>query len=95
MEEGFKIKEYHSNNGIFSSAEFKEHCMQQHQKYSFSGIGAKHQNGISKRNIKTVTQWARANMLYVATHWPQHANSKYWPQAVDYAAWIFNRLPNM
>ncbi len=42
-----------------------------------------------------VAQWARANMLHVATHWPQHANSKYWPQAVDYAAWIFNRLPNM
>jgi hypothetical protein len=34
-------------------------------------------------------------MLHVATYWPQHANSKYWPQAVDYAAWVFNRLPNM
>jgi hypothetical protein len=95
MEEGFKVKEYHSNNGFFSSAEFKEHCTRQHQKYSFSGIGAKHQNGIAKRNIKTVAHWARANMLHVATHWPQHANSKYWPQAVDYAAWVFNRLLNV
>ncbi len=95
MEEGFKVKEYHSDNGIFSSAEFKEHCMRQHQKYSFSGVGMKHQNGISKRNIKTVVQWARTNMLHVATNWPQHASSKYWPQAVDYEAWVFNRLPNM
>ncbi len=95
MEKGFKVKEYHSNNGFFSSAEFKEHCTQQHQKYLFSGIGAKHQNGISKRNIKTVAQWVHTNMLHVATHWPQHANSKYWPQAVNYAAWVFNRLPNM
>jgi hypothetical protein len=61
----------------------------------FSGVGAKHQNGIAKRNIKAIAQWARANMLHVATHWPQHANSKYWLQAVNYAAWVFNRLPNM
>jgi hypothetical protein len=95
MEEGFKIKEYHSNNGIFSSNEFKEHCTRQHQKCLLSGIGAKHQNRVAERNIKTVVQWARANMLHVATDWPQHANAKYWPQAINYAAWIFNRLPNM
>jgi hypothetical protein len=34
-------------------------------------------------------------MLHVATHCPQHANVKYWPQAINYAAWVFNRLPNM
>ncbi len=32
---------------------------------------------------------------HVATHWPQHANTKNWPQAISYAAWVFNRLPNM
>jgi hypothetical protein len=68
--------------------------MRQHQKYLFSGVGAKHQNEIAKRNIKTVAQWARANMLHIATHWPQHANLKYWRQAINYAAWVFNRLPN-
>jgi hypothetical protein len=34
-------------------------------------------------------------MLDLATHWPQHATSTYWPQAIDYAVWVFNRLPNM
>jgi hypothetical protein len=34
-------------------------------------------------------------MLHLATHWPQHGNSTYWPQAIDYAVWVFNRLPNM
>jgi hypothetical protein len=51
MEEGFKVKEYHSNKGIFSSTKFKEHCMRQHQKYSFCGVRANHQNGIAERNI--------------------------------------------
>jgi hypothetical protein len=68
MKKGFKIKEYHSNNGIFLSNEFKERCMRQHQKFLFSGIGAKHQNGVTKRNIKTVVQWVRANMLHIVTH---------------------------
>ncbi len=95
QEEGFWIKGYHSDNDIFASPEFKNHCAQHHQKYSFSGVGAKHQNGVSERNIKTVAQWARANILHLATHWPQHANSTYWPQAINYAVRVFNRLPNM
>jgi hypothetical protein len=33
--EGFKIKEYHSDNGIFSSNEFKTHCDCQQTKYSY------------------------------------------------------------
>ena len=94
-DEGFRIKSYHSDNGIFASPDFKHHCSLQNQKYNFGAVGAKHQNGIAERNIKTVAQWARANMLHLATLWPQYANAKYWPQAIDYAVWVFNRLPNM
>jgi hypothetical protein len=95
QEEGFWIKGYHSDNGIFASPEFKNHCAQHNQKYSFGGVGTKHQNRVAERNIKTVAQWARNNMLHLAAHWLQHANSTYWPQAIDYAVWVFNRLPNM
>ncbi len=74
---------------------FKEDCASLDQRYSFSGVGAHHQNGIAKRNIKTVAQWARANMLHFAHHWPDKANVRFWPQAIDYALWVFNRLPNL
>ena len=94
-EEGFNIKSYHADNGIFSSTDFKDHCERNRLKFSFGGVGAKHQNGVAERNIKTVAQWARANMLHLATHWPQHASSSFWPQAIDYAVWVFNRMPNM
>jgi transposase InsO family protein len=47
-DEGFRIKAYHSDNGIFVAADFQEHCKQQQQKFSFSGVGAKHQNGIAE-----------------------------------------------
>ncbi len=94
-DEGFKIKKYHSDNCIFSSADFKDHCDSLQIKYSFSGVGAKHQHGVAERNIKTVAQWARANMLHLAHIWPQYADSKYWLQAINYATWVFNILPNM
>jgi hypothetical protein len=93
-DEGFRIKAYHSDNRTFAAANFQEHCNQQQQKFSFSGVGAKHQNGIAEWSIKTVAQWARANMLHLATHWPAEAHKRYWPQAIDCNVWVFNRLPN-
>ena len=93
-EEGILVKAYHSDNGVFASDAFKNECQQHGQKLTFSGVGAHHQNGVAERNIKTISQWARANMLHAAYHWHEHANVKLWPQAVDYAAWVFNRLPS-
>jgi hypothetical protein len=95
QEEGFKINSYNSDNRIFAATEFKDHCNCHQMKYSFSGVGAKHQNGIAEHSIKTIAQWACANMLHLATSWLQCADSKYWPQAIDYATWVFNKLPNM
>jgi hypothetical protein len=68
QDDGFRIKAYHLDNRFFAAANFQEHCKQQQQKFSFSGVGAKHQNGIAERNIQTVAQWARTNMLHLATH---------------------------
>jgi hypothetical protein len=53
-----------------------------------------HQNGVTERNIKTVAQWAWANILHFAHHWPAKANVRFWPQAIEYAIWVFNRMPN-
>jgi hypothetical protein len=94
-DEGLTIKHYHSDNGVFLSSKFKRHCDTSHIKYSFSGVGAKHQNGIAEQNIKTAAQLACANMLHLANHWPQYASAKSWPQAINYAIWVFSNLPNM
>lgn len=93
-DDGIVIKKYHSDNGIFASAAFKASCSALGQQIRYSGVGAHHQNGIAERNIKTVTQLARANLLHAASHWPSCMHIKYWPQAVDYAIWVFNRLPS-
>jgi transposase InsO family protein len=45
---GFSIKAYHSDNGIFASTEFRDHCASLKQSISFSGAHAHHQNGIAE-----------------------------------------------
>jgi hypothetical protein len=69
-QENIKVKKYHSDKRIFASTAFKNHCESQQQEFSFSGVGAHHQNGVAKRNIKTVAQLAQANMLHLAHHRP-------------------------
>ena len=54
QDEGFKIKLCHSDNGIFSLAEFTSDCEKLDQKTNYSGVGAQHQNGLAERNIKTI-----------------------------------------
>jgi hypothetical protein len=90
-QENFKVKKYHSDNDFFATTAFETHCKSQQQEFSFSGVGAHHQNGVAKRNIKTVAQWACANMLHLALHWPAQANIT---QAIEYSVWVFNQMPN-
>ena len=93
--EGFKIKAYHSDNGTFKAKAFQADCDRKSQTYSYSGTGAHHQNGVAERSIRTVASWARANMLHAALHWPKAAHVRYWPMAIDYAIWVYNRLPSL
>eukprot|EP00804_Cyclotella_cryptica_P016249 CCRYP_005730-RC/>CCRYP_005730-RC protein AED:0.47 eAED:0.42 QI:0/-1/0/1/-1/0/1/0/200 len=36
---------------------------------------------------------ARANMLHATLHWPERSFIDLWPLAMDYAVWVYNRLP--
>jgi hypothetical protein len=51
---GKKIKSYHSDNGVFNSDEFKSHCDELDQVLTFSGVGAKFQNGVAEQAIGRV-----------------------------------------
>eukprot|EP00956_Cyclotella_meneghiniana_P008409 scaffold11297_cov41-Cyclotella_meneghiniana.AAC.1 len=90
---GVSIKKYHSDNGVFSSKEFRSHCDELNQKLSFSGVGAKFQNGVAERGIQTVSNMAKANMFHAMLHWPGQKFINMWPLAMQYAVWVHNRLP--
>jgi hypothetical protein len=91
---GVTIKRYHTDNGVFASREFRNHCAALDQTLSFSGVGAHHQNGIAERAIQTVTNMARACMIHAQLHWPEHSFIDLWPMAMSYAIWVYNKIPH-
>ena len=91
---GFKVQAYHTDNGIFASSEFRNHCTAQEQDLTFSGAHAHHQNGIAERSIGTISCCARANLIHLMLCWPDRANINLWAFAINYAVWVYNRLPS-
>ena len=91
-----EIKHYHSDNGVFTAEVFREDCKEKHQKQSFSGVGAQHQNAKAERAIQTIMWMARTFMLHVSLHWTERGvdDIALWGFAVKHAAWLYNRLPN-
>ena len=94
-EYGVKIKSYLSDNGVFKSQYFKDHCQKHDQTQEFSGVGAHHQNGVAERNIKTVVRWARTMMIHAALHWPATTKDllELWPFAMNHAVFLWNNMP--
>ena len=90
---GIKIKALHSDNGVFTSAEFWQPCDSYQQKLSFSVVGAHRQNGITERSIQTIASMAWASMIHASLHWSDHPILDFWPLAMSYAIWVYNRLP--
>ena len=45
---GVNIKHYHADNLRFNDKEFTDDCDKSNQTYSYCGVGAHHQNGITE-----------------------------------------------
>ena len=91
---GHTVQSYRADNVPFNSDGFRHDIEVQDQTIDFSGVGAHHQNGVSERTIQTVTMWARALLLHALIHWPDQANLRLWPFALQHAAYLYNHMPN-
>jgi hypothetical protein len=90
---GINISGYRGDNGVYRSAEFRKDLAIKGQSMDYSGVGAHHQNGIAERAIRTITESARAMLLHAALHWPDEVNMQLWPFAIEYAVYLWNRVP--
>ena len=91
---GVITQTYLTDNGsAFTSAAYTAHLRNFGQIASFAGVGAHHHNGIAERSIQTVMSLARAMMLHSAVHWPEVADTKLWPLAVQHAVFLYNHVP--
>ena len=93
MQHGVQIKRYRADNHPFKSQEFQKSLDSTRQTITFSGVGAKHQNGIAERTIQTISMWARAMLLHAVLHWPDAANLELWPFALAHAVYLWNHIP--
>jgi len=92
-ESNVKIKAYHCDNGVYATSLFKSSCEILNQRFNFSGVGAKHQNGVAERMIGTITRRARTMLLHAMRLWPDIITEDLWPFALKLAVDIHNSTP--
>jgi hypothetical protein len=90
---GVSIRNYRGDNGVFKAAEYVKDLNDRGQTIKYSGVGAHHQNGVAERAIRTISESARALLLHAAIHWPEETTLDLWPLAMDYAEYLWNRIP--
>ena len=89
------LLEYISDNGSpFTSKFYAAHLSNFSQIQCFAGVGAHHHNGVAEKAIQTIMAIARTMMLHSAIHWPEISNSFLWPMAVQYATYLYNKVPD-
>ena len=70
--------------------------MKKQQKIRFSGSGASHQNGALGRAIKLVVTMANTMLMHAALRCLEDTlSADLWPMAMDYAVWVYNRIPDI
>ena len=73
-----------------------EKLLKKHQQVRFSGAGASHQNGATERVIKTVVTTTRTVLTNVVLVCPKDTfTNDIFPMMMDYAVWIYNRIPDI
>ena len=92
---GFKLRKFLSDNGIFKAKDFLNDLRRRGQTFRFSGVGAKHQNGIAENSIKTVSNLARSMLIHSALRWPDAHDLSLWPLCLEHAIYIWNKLPGI
>ena len=90
---GFRIKRFNADNGIFRAQEFLQDLALKDQKIHFSGVGAKHQNGVAENAIKTVSMSTRTMIIHASLQWPAAHDLTLWPFCFSHAVFIYNRVP--
>lgn len=66
----------------------RDDCKCKHQYQSFSGVGAQHQNAMTKRAIQAIVYVAKTFMIHVSLHWSEWGvdDLSLWGFAVKHAA---------
>ena len=70
---GMEVKQYQTDNGIYTSKEYLKELDKKGQGICLSGVGEHHQNGVAETSIKLTSYKARALLIHAALRWPEVA----------------------
>ena len=90
---GICLKNYNTDNGVYTAAEFMQNLLEHKQGIRVAGVGAHHGNGLAEVSIKHVSNCARTMILHAALRWPDMVNRALWPFAIQHAAHLHNIVP--
>ena len=90
---GVTVLNYHTDNGVFTAAQFQDELAGVEQGLSLSGVGAHHQNAVAERGIGIVFSLARTMMLHAKLRWPKAVSPKLWPMVLKHAVHLVNHIP--
>lgn len=77
---------------MFKANAFIGHIRGHAQRLRFYGVYAHHQNGITEKAIKTVSDMVRAMMLHASIQWKDWVDSTLWQMATTYVTYIYNHM---
>ena len=87
---GIRVHHYHSDNGVFTALMWKEACAAAGQSYSYSGVNAHFQSGVSERRIRELQELARTMLIHAHARWPEAITANLWPYAMRLACDAYN-----
>ena len=91
---GVTVLHYHTDNGVFTAAEFQDELANKEQGLSLSGVGAHHQNAVAERSIGILFSLSRTMMLHAKLRWPKAVEPKLWPMVLKHAEYLVNHIPS-
>jgi hypothetical protein len=92
---GTEVKQYQTDNGIYTSKEYLKELDKKGQGLRLSGVGAHHQNGVAETSIKLTSYKACALLIHAAFRWPEVVEKDLWPMALRHAVYLHNIIPRM
>ena len=95
LQVGVLVKNYQTDNGVYTAKEFLRVLHENGQGIKHSGVGGHHHNGAAENAIKNTTRRARSMMIHAALRWPDQAQKDLWPLALDHAVYLHNHTPQV
>jgi hypothetical protein len=91
---GVNVKHYHADNQRFAENAFMQHVDKCNQTISFCGEKAYFQNGRAERQMWTLQDLVRCQLLHAKMRWPSGISTCLWPYALKNVVDILNDTPN-